>query len=177
MYSRHESLRRAASLTSLVAWFPTTAAPYLPCFKYCPLVLQDKRDTQLQNRPRLRVLSAALFFRSFPTCLKGQAAFLSLKTLQLLLPCLSHTLVTEAELKTALFPDPGQRSFYTTAASNRERILLLRLCAPASVLHKEGLRHKQLTDCLETAHVSGQHPRLRVPVMANCRTCSLFDNA
>lgn len=67
----------------------------------------------------LLLLLPSFFFKSFPTCLKGQAAFLSLKTLQLLLPRLSHMLVTEAELKTALFPDPGQRSFYTTAASNR----------------------------------------------------------
>ena len=41
----------------------------------------------------------------------------------------------EFELKTALFTDPGQTSFYTMAASNGQRILLLSLYAHASVLH------------------------------------------
>jgi len=44
--------------------------------------------------------------------------------------------ITEFELKTTLFTDPGQMSFYMTAVSNGQRILLLSLYAHASVLHK-----------------------------------------
>lgn len=177
-YSWHEKYYCEAFLTSLVAWFPTTAAPYLPCFKYCPFVLEDKWDIQLQNCPCLRSLSTVaklFFFRvqvPFPT-FKHWATFLSLKKLQL--PCLPtdyrNTYCVVWVENCSLHRSRTSKPFH----SHIDRSLLLSFYAHASVFHKQW-DTTIWQSWPETVQMSGQHPRLQFSVRQRQSTCCSFNH-